>query len=333
MISSASRDDTLTTPHGVWAPEFVERIRALDGVQWDPADPSPEAIAAMDGLGVPMGPAEAGGASITDITVGGPHGPVPVRVYVPDNVAEQSDIAFIWLHGGGFIAGDLDMPEADEASRGIATRSGAIVFSVDYRLCVDGIHHPVPHDDCWAVFRWVAEHAADYGIDPVRIAIGGASAGGNLAASVALRAKNEGFDLVLAALIYPVLHPRLPEPSAELAVCLDSTPDAIRFPPAVTQMLNQNYLGGPESGADASAYPGLAGDLSRFPPCYIEASEFDELRSSAELFADQLRASRVPVEYVVAAGVPHGHFSTVGSPYAAASFERIARCLATGIAQ
>jgi acetyl esterase len=325
---STPSEDTMTTPRGEWAPEFVERIAGLEGIHFDHADPSPEAIAAMDALGVPMGPREAGDLSIEDIEITGPHGAVSVRVYMPREASDRSGTAFIWVHGGGFVAGDLDMPEADEAARGIAARSGAHVYSVDYRLCVDGVHHPVPHDDCWAVFRALAERADEWGIDPSRIAIGGASAGGNLAASVALRAKEEGVPLAFAALIYPVLHPNLPEPSAELAACLARTPDAIRFPPAVTTMLNENLLGGPVSSATPLAYPGLANDLSGFAPTYIETSEFDDLRSSGERFAEQLRHDGVRVDYVVAAGVPHGHLNTVGSPYASASFARIARRLA-----
>lgn len=313
-----------TTPRGVWAPEFVDRIRGLDGVVLDLAEPSPDAIAAMDALGVPMGPGESAELLVSDVTVDGPHGPVAVRVYTPET---PTGAAFVWMHGGGFIAGDLDMPEADEAARGIAVRSGATVFSVDYRLCVDGVHHPVPVDDCWAVFSCVAERADEWGVDAARIAVGGASAGGALAASVALRAKLESAPLALAVLVYPVLHPVLPAPSNELAACLESTPAALRFPPAVTNMLNENYLGGPESSATPDAYVGLAEDLTGFARTYVEASEFDELRSSAEAFVEQLRADGVLVEYVVAAGVPHGHYSAIGSPYARASFERIARRL------
>lgn len=327
MIPAVPSDDPTTTLRGEWAPEFVERIRGLQGIHLDHMAPSPEAIAAMDALGVPMGAGESGDLTIEDIEIAGPNGGVPVRVYVPREASERSGIAFIWLHGGGFVAGDLDMPEADQAARGIATRSGATVFSVDYRLCVDGVHHPVPHDDCWSVFRAVAEQAQEWDIDAQCIAIGGASAGGNLAASVALRAKQEGVALALAALIYPVLHPHLPEPSIELAACLEKTPDAIRFPPHVTTMLNENLLGGPVSTATPLAYPGLEAQLGGFAPTYIETSEFDELRSSGERFAEQLREAHVPVEHVVAAGVPHGHLSTIGSPYAAATFDRIARRL------
>lgn len=323
MTSRSTTNDPTTTPRGVWAPEYVDRMRALDGIVFNAMDPSPEAIAAMDALGQPMGPAEISDVMVMDVDVAGPHGPVPVRVYAPRESANRSGAALMWMHGGGFIGGDIDMPEADAVARGVAARTGACVFSVDYRLCVDGVHHPVPHDDCWAVFRWVGADGLHLGVDPERIAVGGASAGGNLAASVALRARDEGAELALSALIYPVLHPHLPTPGAELAACLAQTPDALRFPPAVTEQLNQNLLGGPVSSATPYAFPGLAEDLTGSAPTYIEACEFDELRSSAERFADQLKKSDAEVEYVVAAGVPHGHLNNIGSPYALATIERI----------
>ena len=323
MTSRNTTSDPTTTPRGVWAPEYADRIRALDGIVVDAIDPTPEAIAAMDALGQPMGPAEAGDLTVADVEVPGPHGPVPVRVYAPRELSHRSGAALVWMHGGGFIGGDIDMPEADAVARGVALRTGACVVSVDYRLCVDGVHHPVPHDDCWAVFRWVATDGLQLGTDPARIAVGGASAGGNLAASLALRARDEGVELALSVLIYPVLHPHLPTPDAELAACLAQTPEALRFPPNLTEQLNENLLGGPVSSATPYAFPGLAQDLAGMAPSYIEACEFDELRSSAERFAEQLHTADAAVEYVVAAGVPHGHLNNVGSPYALATIERI----------
>ena len=96
--------------------------------------------------------------------------------------------ALVWMHGGAFIAGNLDMPEADWTSRELARRAGAVVVSVDYRLCKDGVHYPVPHDDVVAAVRWVRDNASSLGIDPGRVCVGGASAGANLAAGAALQA-------------------------------------------------------------------------------------------------------------------------------------------------
>ena len=123
----------------------------------------------------------------------GPHGPVPVRVYADgddDGRGAGERPCLVWMHGGAFIAGDLDMPEADWFSREVARRAGAVVVSVDYRLCNEGVHYPVPHDDVVAAIRWARESAPELGIDPGRVSAGGASAGANLAAGVALKLRD-----------------------------------------------------------------------------------------------------------------------------------------------
>ena len=96
----------------------------------------------------------------------GPHGPVSVRVYEPSPAGGIGRPCLIWLHGGGFIGGDLDMREADWTAREICARAGAVVVSVDYRLAVDGVHYPVPHDDAVAAIAWVRDGAGELGIDP-----------------------------------------------------------------------------------------------------------------------------------------------------------------------
>ena len=136
----------------------------------------------------PLGPAP--DAATRDLTVDGPHGPVPVRVYEPAGDGAGRP-ALLWLHGGAFMFGDLDMPEADLTAREICARAGAVVVSVDYRLAVGGVHHPVPLDDCVAAARWLRDSAADLGVDPDRIHLGGASAGGNLATATVLRLRDE----------------------------------------------------------------------------------------------------------------------------------------------
>ena len=105
----------------------------------------------------------------------GPHGPVPVRIYTPTEHLPAGAPCLVWLHGGGFIGGDLDMHEADWTAREVCAAAGAVVVSVDYRLAVGGVCYPVPHDDTVAAVTWVRDRAVDLGIDPARITIGGAS--------------------------------------------------------------------------------------------------------------------------------------------------------------
>src|ERR687894_525234 len=125
-----------------------------------------------------------------EATAPGPHGPVPVRVYAPSGDASDQP-CLVWMHGGAFMFGDLDMNEADWTARQICDRVGAVVVSVDYRLARGGGTHPVPLDDAVAAVRWVRDDLASLGVHPARISVGGASAGGTLAAGAAFRLRDE----------------------------------------------------------------------------------------------------------------------------------------------
>src|SRR3954463_11038457 len=118
-------------------------------------------------------------ADVRNDAASGPHGRVPVRIYTPHGSGTDRP-CLIWLHGGAFRMGDLNMPEADWTARQICARAGAVVVSVDYRLCNGGVPYPVPHDDVVAAARWVRANTGPLGIDAGRISLGGASAGGNL---------------------------------------------------------------------------------------------------------------------------------------------------------
>ena len=280
-------------------PAVAERFHLLDGISsLQEAMSDPEADRRVrEFLEPPLDPAP--DARTRDLLVTGPHGPVPVRVYQPAD--DQTDDvpgdrpALLWLHGGAFMFGDLDMPEADRTAREICVRAGAVVVSVDYRLAVGGVHHPVPLDDCVAAARWLRDHADELGVDPRRLAIGGASAGGNLATATVLRLRDEDAWAPAALIpIYPVLHPLLPAPDAALAALLDEVPPALRFTPDATAGLNANYLGGPPDLADGYSFPALA-DLAGLPPTLIVDAEYDDLRTSGEAFAEQAAAAGVDV--------------------------------------
>ena len=138
----------------------------------------------------------------------------------------------VWLHGGAFRMGDLDMPEADWTARQICERAGAVVVSVDYRLCVGGVTYPVPHDDVVAAVRWVRDNAAALGIDPDRISLGGASAGGNLATGAALRLRDDdGWVPAALLLAYTTFHAVVPPPSAVAGAAAGRDPAAAPLPP------------------------------------------------------------------------------------------------------
>jgi acetyl esterase len=163
-----------------------------------------------------------------------------------------------------------------------------------------------------------------------RLAVGGGSAGANLAASVALHAGEMAQPPWQMLLAYPVMHPTFPPASAELTAALAVTPEALRFTNANSIDINEYVMGRPLAGATPYDFPALASDYTMFPPAYIENSEFDALRASGEAFGAALEAAGVPVEMVTARGVPHGHLNAVGSPMLEEAYARFAARLQSG---
>ena len=219
---------------------------------------------------------------------------VPVRIYRP----HQAQGAVIWLHGGGWIMGNLDT-ERPYASR-VAEGSGAVVISVDYRLAPEN-PFPAAHDDAFAVLRWTAEHAAELGIDPERIAIGGHSAGGNLAAGVALRARVEGGPSICFQLLNEAALDDRQETWSQRT--FTDTPWATRE----TETVNwRQYLGPSASAPSVYAAPARASDLSGLPPAYIASAEFCPNRDEDIEYALRLLRAGVSVDLRQWAGTFHG---------------------------
>jgi acetyl esterase len=240
----------------------------------------------------------------------GPHGPVPVRVY---GTGDGSSPCLVWMHGGGFRMGNLDMPEADWTSRELTRRADAVVVSVDYRLCQNGVHHPVPHDDVVAAVRWVWDNASSLGIDPGQVSVGGGSAGANLAAGAALKLRDADARVPAQLIfVYGVAHPVVPTMSDDDAALMQEVPALLRFPPEARSFLNLNYLGGPPSSADGYAFPALA-DLRGLPPTLILNAEYDDLRPSGQAFASSLAAAGVDVRQVMVTSMLHGFLNLPAS--------------------
>ncbi|MFH8251404.1 alpha/beta hydrolase fold domain-containing protein [Microbacterium sp. B2969] len=263
-----------------------------------------------------------------------------VRVYP---AREPRGTGLVWAHGGGFAAGDLDMPEADWVARSIAAR-GTTVVSIDYRLAPTpaewtpdgatrpGHRFPAGSDDVLAAWSWTVDNAARLRIDPARIAIGGASAGANLVTGAVLRMPSAG-DATLPALVvlaYPTLLAEQPAPGPDLRALLDADPEADHFGPDAVLGMYENYLGGPVAGAPLAAIPGLAtpDDLADFPPTLMINGEVDELRVSGEHFAATLATAGRDIETVVEPGTTHGHLNRPAEAAASLSIDRIAARLA-----
>jgi acetyl esterase len=265
---------------------------------------------------------------IRTVTTDGLHGPVTIRIY--GEAANPLRPGLVWLHGGGFVSGGLDAPESDYLARVLAS-CGSRVLSVDYRLARDGVHFPVPHDDALTGWFWARQNAAELGLDPDLLCLGGAGAGGNLAVGAALYLTDAGKPLPAKLLLaYPFLHAELPPPAEGLDERVMATlPRHLRFTLQDCLRIAENYVGGPVGMAPSYAMPGYA-DPSGMPPTALVACEYDDVRGSSELFAASLQHAGVPVSFFLARGAVHGHLdhAAVG-PEAESVMQFLAEELAT----
>lgn len=262
--------------------------------------------------------------AVSDAAAIGEHAEVPLRVYRPDACAGT---ALLWVHGGGFAYGDLDMPEADWVARSLAER-GTFVVTVDYRLATETVRFPEPSNDVLTAWTWLVDRAQKLSGVPIgSLHLGGASAGGNLALGAALRIRDEDpaaekaplpASLLLA---YPTLHAVQRQPSDELAALLESLPVESRWGPDAVREMYERFVAVPLESAPAYAVPGTM-DPSGLPPTIIVASETDGLRASAEEFAEALASAGVPHRYLVEPGTWHGHINGPQAPSAHATIER-----------
>ncbi len=238
-------------------------------------------------------------AGVEDRAIDGPDGPLRVRLYTPRGSRPVPLLVF--FHGSGFVVCSLDTH--DVMCRNLCAGAGCVVASVDYRLAPEH-KFPAAPDDCLAATRWAGANAAALGADPTRIAVGGDSAGGNLAAVTALRVRDEGGPALCAqVLIYPVTDYWTPgTPSyAENAEGYGLTRTGMEW-------FWNHYLARPEDARHPHAAPLRATHQRDLPPALVVTAEYDPLRDEGELYAARLRDAGVPTELVRYAGMNHGFF-------------------------
>jgi len=227
----------------------------------------------------------------------GPTADLPVRIYYPDG--EGPFPAVVWFHGSGWVICNLDVN--DVPARALTNRSGCVVIAVNYQKAPEH-PFPVPFDDCWATLQWVRANAVALGVDPARIAVGGDSSGGNLAAAVALRSADEGDPVSFQALIYPVTNFDLDTPSyLENAEGYLLNRESMRW-------FWDKYLAAPSDGENPYASPLRADSLAGSAPAFIATAEFDPLRDDGERYAHRLRDAGVEVTLTRYDGMVHGFF-------------------------
>jgi acetyl esterase len=240
-------------------------------------------------------------ASTEDRAVPGPNGPIRVRIYRPV-ASEDADVgtalpALVYFHGGGWVIGSLDTH--DGVCRALCARTPCVVVSVDYRLSPEH-RFPVAVEDAWAATVWVCERARELMVEPGAIAVGGDSAGGNLATVVALRARDRDLALSFQLLVYPVCDFDAGLPSySENGAGFGLTSETMEW-------FGRHYLGPDGDHTSPEASPLRAESLSGVAPALVQTAEFDPLRDEGEAYAARLADAGVPVRLTRYDGTIHG---------------------------
>jgi acetyl esterase len=241
--------------------------------------------------------------SVEPLSIPSPHGSIPTRVYTPKTLRQADGLAggLVFFHGGGWVIGDLD--SHDVACRKLAVEGQLVVISVDYRRAPEH-KFPAAVEDAIAATAWIAAHARELGIDAARLLVGGDSAGGNLAAVVALAARGgNGPAICGQVLIYP---------ATDFAMTHDSHREpetSILLTHSVIQWFRDHYLNDEADVGDWRASPARASTLAGLPPAYVLTAGADPLRDEGDEYARRLKQAGVAVTHRAFPGQFHGFFT------------------------
>lgn len=276
----------------------VEEARGLGATLAAMAGPAPE-MARVEDHAVPSGDGE-----------------IPVRVLVP---IEPAQGVIVWYHGGGWVLGTID--EAETAARKLAERTSCAIVLVEYRLAPEH-RYPTAVDDSYAALEWAAAHLGEIAGGDVPVIVAGDSAGGNLAAVMAVRARDRnGPAVALQVLVYPVTdadfdRPTYGDPENQLLL----TKEAMIW-------FWDHYAPDPSQREEPDASPLRTPDLAGLPPAVVLTAEHDVLRDEGEAYADRLEAAGVPVDRRRYAGQTHGFFTLLMLPGSEAGFQQVIKAV------
>ena len=281
---------------------LLEMMDAQGGPPLETVDPVEARNARLEPMKLLGGqPDELG--RVENLFAPGPAGDIPLRLYANDHDGLRP--ALVYFHGGGFVFGNLDTHDA--VCRALAKESGAVVIAVDYRLAPEH-KFPAAVDDSFAATVWIAANAERLGIDAKRIAVGGDSAGGNLATVVAMRCRDAGGPKLAAqVLIYPVADVSTFETESHRELG-----EGYFLTRAAMEWFTGHYLASAEHKRHPEASPLLAPNLSGLPPALVITAEFDPLRDEGEAYAKRLQQAGVPVTVTRYPGMIHGFVSMLG---------------------
>ena len=255
---------------------------------------------AAEARDLPLGPPVHGEV---DRTIPGPAGAIPVRVLTPGEDGPYP--VLVWFHGGGWVLGDLD--GGIHALRLLANVAGCVIVSVDYRLAPEH-RFPAAVDDCLAATRWVADHAAELDADPARIAVGGDSAGANIAAVVAQQARDGGGpELAFQLLVCPVTDCDLETAS------YDANAEGYLLTREMMRWFWELYMGPDGDWTDPRVSPLRAASLASLPPAHVVVAEFYPLLDEGLAYARALEAAGVDVALVQTEGQLHDYWVALGA--------------------
>ena len=267
------------------------------------------AMAELAGPGPKMGRVE-------DHTLAVPGGTVPVRVLVPEQAPRA---VMVYYHGGGWVIGAID--EFETMARKLAERASCAVVLVDYRLAPEH-RYPVAVDDSYAALEWVSQHLGDIAGADVPLLVAGDSAGGNLAAVMALRARDRsGPVIALQVLIYPVTDADFERPSYTDAA------NELLLTRAGMVWFWDHYLPDADRRTEPDASPLQAGDLSGLPAAVVLTAEHDVLRDEGEAYAERLIEAGVPVDFTRHVGQMHGFFTLLMLPGSERGFQQVVKAV------